>query len=141
MNGNAGGRPSSYDPAYCAQVIAAGERGLSLKAFAGQIRVARSTINEWIGAHSEFAEAVEVYKAVVALAWEERQLLAITEGAPKGASTLIIFGLKNMASDEWRDKREVEHSGEVQVDHSDTDLAKALLAVFARSADGEDTRS
>jgi hypothetical protein len=105
------GRPTKYDPAYCEQVIQAGEFGLSLRAFAGQLRVARSTINEWMGEHPEFAEAIEIYKSVVALAWEERQRRAIFEGAPKGAQTLIIFGLKNMAADEWRDRREVEHTG------------------------------
>ncbi len=106
-----GGRPTKYDPAYCEQVIAAGERGLSLRAFAGQLRVARSSINEWMGEHPEFAEAVEVYKSVVGLAWEERQLKFVEEGGPHGASTLVIFGLKNMAADEWRDRREVEHTG------------------------------
>jgi hypothetical protein len=108
------GRPTKYDPAYCEQVIAAGEAGLSLRAFAGSLRVARSTINEWIGVHPEFAEAVETYKSVLGLAWELKQLKAIEEGSPPGAATLIIFGLKNLVSDEWRDKREVEHGGAVQ---------------------------
>ncbi len=105
------GRPTKYDPAYCEQVIAAGRRGLSLRAFAGQIEVARSTINEWMGEHPEFAQAVEIYKSVVGLTWEERQITLIEQGGPHGASTLVIFGLKNMASDEWCDRREVEHTG------------------------------
>jgi hypothetical protein len=31
----------------------------------------------------------------------------------QGNATLVIFGLKNMSPDDWREKQEVEHSGGV----------------------------
>ena len=31
----------------------------------------------------------------------------------KGAATIAIFGLKNMAPDDWADKQQVDHGGEV----------------------------
>jgi hypothetical protein len=107
----AGGRPSKFSEAYCNEVIAAGEEGLSLTAFAGIIGVARSTINEWMGAHSEFSEAVKVHAAKRTLCLE-RGLLSSEQG-PK--VTARIFALKNADPENWKDKHEVEHSGAVNV--------------------------
>jgi hypothetical protein len=103
------GRPSKYDPAHCAAVIAHMAEGASLTSFAAEIEVARSTINQWMEDHAEFSEAVHVAKAKCA-AWWERQgrNIAVGNGGP-GASTLAIFGMKNMAPDDWRDKTEIDH--------------------------------
>lgn len=80
--------------------------GLSLTAFAGDIGVARSTINEWIDNHPEFSEAVRVGKAKRTLALERGMLSA--ENGP--AVTARMFALKNADPDEWREKQHVEHS-------------------------------
>lgn len=85
--------------------------GLSLTAFAGEIGVARSTINEWIDNYPEFSEAVRVAKAKRTLALERGMLTA--ENGP--AVTARMFALKNADPEEWRDKRELQHSGEVAV--------------------------
>lgn len=111
------GRPTKYDPAYCEQVITAGDAGLSLTAFAGRIRVARSTINKWMDEHAEFAEAVDIAKAVRTLYLEDQLLV----GDPKRV-TAHIFALKNAAPDEWRDRREVAHSGTISHEHALAEL-------------------
>jgi transposase len=103
------GRPSKYDPRYCDEVIELMSTGLSLTAFAGSILVARSTINEWMGAHPEFSEAVKIGQTARTLRLEQ-DLLSGTEG-PRITSR--IFALKNAAPDEWRDKVETQHSGEM----------------------------
>lgn len=105
------GRPSKFKPAYCNEVIATMATGLSLTAFAGDIGVARSTINEWIDNHPEFSEAVKIAKAKRTAALERSMLAA--ESGP--AVTSRIFALKNADPDEWRDKREHEHSGSINV--------------------------
>lgn len=105
------GRPSKYDEAFCDQVIDFMGQGLSLTAFAGEISVARSTINEWINNHPEFSEAVKIGQAK-RTASLERGLLS-EEIGPK--VTARIFALKNADPEGWRDKREVEHSGEMTV--------------------------
>lgn len=103
------GRPTKYDPAYCEQVVEHMAEGASLTSFAGEISVARSTINEWMEANPEFSEAVRVGKSKCAAWWEKRgRDIAMGLGGP-GASTLAVFGMKNMAPDEWRDKTEVDH--------------------------------
>jgi plasmid maintenance system antidote protein VapI len=100
----AAGRPTKYSDAYCNEVIAAGDEGLSLTAFAGMIGVARSTINEWMDAHPEFSEAVKKHQAKRTLALE-RGLLGSDQG-PR--VTARIFALKNAAPDEWADKQQID---------------------------------
>jgi transposase len=100
------GRPTKFSEAYCNDVIETMATGLSLTAFAGEIGVARSTINEWMGAHPQFSEAVKVGKAKRTAALE-KQMLAMENGP---AVTARIFALKNADPEEWRDKQHVEHS-------------------------------
>lgn len=110
----AGGRPSKYQDAYCNEVVAAGDEGLSLTAFAGIIGVARSTINEWMGVHEEFSEAVKIHAAKRTLCLE-RGLLS-SEVGPR--VTARIFALKNAAPDDWADTQVVKHSGTIGLDHN-----------------------
>lgn len=99
------GRPSKYSKAYCEEVINTCATGLSLTAFAGDIGVARSTINKWMEEHPEFSEAVKVAKAKRTAALE-RSLLSAENGP---TVTSRIFALKNADPDEWRDKVHQEH--------------------------------
>lgn len=86
--------------------------GASLTAFAGEIGVSRTTVSTWMEEHPEFLAAVHVGKAKCAAWWERAgRNIAMGNGGP-GASTLAVFGMKNMAPDDWRDKTEVEHSGQ-----------------------------
>lgn len=107
------GRPSKFKPAYSNMLIEHLAEGASIASFAAEIGVARSTINQWAEDHPEFSEALKIAKAKCA-AWWEKQLrtIAVAGGGP-GAATAVIFGLKNMASEDWRDKQEHEHSGQV----------------------------
>lgn len=106
----AGGRPTLYDPAYCEVVVETMREGKSLMSVAAQIGVGRSTLTLWMKEHPEFLLAVEEGKALCARKWEEIALNNAMTGM--GNATLTVFGLKNMARDEWKDKQEVEHTGE-----------------------------
>lgn len=104
------GRPTKYEPAYCAAVIEHMAEGASLTSFAAEIGVSRATINVWMGEHREFLEAASAGKAKCAAWWEKRgRSIAETGGGP-GASTLVIFGMKNMGADDWSDATKIEHS-------------------------------
>lgn len=105
------GRPSKFRTTYCDEVIAAGQEGLSLTAFAGIIGVSRDTVNEWTRAHPEFSDAVKIHQAK-RTEYLERTLLSSEQG-PK--VTARIFALKNADPDNWKDKQDVEHSGGVTV--------------------------
>lgn len=106
----AGGRPTLYDPAYCEVVVDTMREGKSLMSVAAKLGVSRATLNVWGEAHPEFLDAVARGKALCAEKWEEIALANAMTG--QGNATLTVFGLKNMARDEWRDRQEVEHTGE-----------------------------
>lgn len=121
----AGGRPTDYKPEYCEAVIEHMKEGASLTSFAASLNVARSTINVWMDANPEFSEAVKAGKAHCAAWWEKVSRSNAVEGG--GNATLCIFGLKNMAPDEWREKQEIEHSGSIDINKmSDEELERKI---------------
>jgi len=101
------GRPSKYDPAFCDQVVALMSEGLSLGAVAGALRVARSTIYNWADEYPEFLDTKKVGQSVAQLFWE-RRLIDLARGV-QGNAAAVIFGLKNRAELDWRDKTEVNY--------------------------------
>lgn len=122
------GRPTKYRPEYCDAVIEHMSDGASLTSFAAEIGVARSSINEWMGVHPEFSESVNIGKAKCAAWWERLGRNNAVTG--DGNATLVIFGLKNMAGEDWRDKQELDHrSG----DGSMTPARIEIVAVPAKN--------
>jgi hypothetical protein len=105
------GRPSLYRKNYCDLVIEACSEGKSLTAFAADIGVSRDTVSEWVAVHEEFSVAVKIAKAKCAAWWEEKGRLMAQTGGGQGQVTAVIFGLKNMAPDDWREKIVNEHTG------------------------------
>ena len=106
---HAGGRPSKYDPKYCAEVIEFLAKGHSVTAFAGSIRVSRSTVFNWADTNPEFLDALKVGQARATQFWEA--ILANVATSGKGNATAAIFGLKNRAPEDWRDRMVNEHTG------------------------------
>ena len=103
------GRPSKYDPKYCDLIIEHMSQGASATSFAASIDVCRATITEWADKHPEFLAAVKRGKSKCAAWWEAQGRLGAM-GEAKVNPTLVIFGLKNMAADDWRDKQEIDHT-------------------------------
>ena len=97
------------------------EKGHSIGALAGELGVARSTIFKWMEDHSEFSDAVKKGQAKSARFWEEK-LLNAASGTADGNVVSIIFGLKNRAHEDWRDKTETEHSGTLGIEQIMADL-------------------
>ena len=109
------GRPSKYDEAFCEVVIAVGAEGGSLAEMAEACDIDRGTLNEWLEIHPEFSRAVKrgIQKAQV---WWEQQGRKATFGASDGFNaTSYIFNMKNRFKDDWRDKVETEHSGNLAI--------------------------
>lgn len=135
-------RPSDYDPAYCEQLIERSGEGLSLTAFASEIGVARSTINEWMRVHPEFSEAVNQAKAKALAWWEQQGRKIVKDGGSSAQATLAIFGMKNMGGEDWRDVKSTELTGRDggPIEHKALDPAKlsdeTLREIAAASHDG-----
>lgn len=109
----AGGRPSKYQQSYCDLVIEHMSEGASLTSFAAEIGVSRDTISEWMKEHDEFSVSVKIGKAKCAAWWEKLGRTNARDGG--GNATLVIFGLKNMAAEDWREKQEIQQSGELNI--------------------------
>ena len=105
------GRPTDYLEEFAERVETFCADGYSLTAFAGEIGVARSTINEWMAQHAEFSEAVSRAKAKRARWWEDRAREIAQNGGPGGQATMVIFGLKNHAPDDFKEVTRQEHTG------------------------------
>lgn len=120
------GRPTKYLPSYADQVIEHMTEGASLTSFAADIGVARSTINEWMEEHGEFSEAVKIAKGKCAAWWEKLGRSNAVTG--NGNATLVIFGLKNMAAEDWRDKHEIDQK-------TTLDASDPLAALLQQIAD------
>lgn len=121
------GRPTDFDESYGQSILELMASGLSLAASAAEIGVHRQRVYEWMDRHPEFADTVKVAQAKRQLFLERRLLSA--EIGPVVTST--IFALKNAGPEDWRDKREIEHSGEVAV--STKEQRDAAVAAATRA--------
>ena len=110
-SGNPGGRPTDYREEFIESVQTFCADGYSLTAFAGEIGVCRDTISEWCSVHPEFSVAVSRAKAKRARWWEERAREIAQNGGPGGQATMVIFGLKNHAPDDFKEVTRQEHTG------------------------------
>jgi hypothetical protein len=119
------GRPTLYRPEYCQLAIDTMGKGLSLTAFAGTIGVTKSAVYEWMAAHRDFDNAINMGRAARVAALETK-LLTTSQGV---GVTAAIFALKNADPDEWQDRYYSETKVNVSIDQmSDADL----LAIAAR---------
>ena len=103
----AGGRPTDYDPSLGERIVAIMAEGLSLTAAAAECDVHRRRVYDWKEKHPEFNDLIELAMGK-RQAFHERRLRDAKEGP---VVTSAIFTLKNAGPEDWRDKREVEHSG------------------------------
>lgn len=77
-----------------------------VSAFARQVGVCKDTLYEWGAVHKEFSIALKYARDRTEEIMAENGLLSLYN------STFTIFAAKNLIG--WRDKQEVEHSGEVK---------------------------
>src|SRR4051794_40772155 len=105
------GRPTKYDRRYCDDIVAFCRHGYSITAFAGHIGVARSTIQEWAGAHEEFSAAVKAAKAAAALWWERRGRAGAGRRGGHRSWAEGIFQLKKNGTHGQPPKRQHQNCG------------------------------
>jgi len=108
--------------------------GASLTSFAAEIGVDRDTITEWAKVHPDFSVSVKKGKAKCAAWWEKQGRLGAT-GQAQVNPTLVIFGLKNMAGDDWRDRKDVDHTS------SDGSMSPTRIVIEAAHENRNDTTS
>ena len=125
------GRPTAYDPKYCDEIVKVMSEGYSVTGFAGIIGVSRQTVYNWADEYPEFFDALKTAQAAAGVWWED-QLRNIVAGG-EGNATAAIFGLKNRSADEWRDKRETDHTS------SDGSMTPTAIVFQAPDLDESDS--
>ncbi len=130
------GRPTKYKPEFAKSAAKLCKLGATDAQLADFFEVAVSTINLWKVKHPEFSESVKVPKSEAdarveqslylrAMGYEHDEVdLRVVGGELVKTdirkfyppdTTAAIFWLKNRKPDEWRDKHDVEHSGDLIV--------------------------
>lgn len=66
------GRPSTYDPAYCEQVVELGKLGKSIEQICATLNVPVRTVYTWRDAHEEFSQALDDAKFFEQAWWEDQ---------------------------------------------------------------------
>lgn len=107
------GRPTKYDPAFCDRVIEMAKQGASKAEMALDLDIAYSTFDVWQNENEEFSEAVKRAERFSQGWWEKQGRLATFGGVEGYNATSFIFNMKNRFKDDWREKQEIEHSGNI----------------------------
>jgi len=132
----AAGRPTDYKPEYAEQAAKLCELGATDQELAEFFKVETRTIYRWKHSHGEFCQAVmcgkdaadervvrALYNRAVGYTFESEKVFQ-HQGEIIRAPTLehvapdpsaAMNWLKNRQPDKWRDKQDVEHSGNVSV--------------------------
>jgi hypothetical protein len=129
------GRPPTYRPEMCQQVIDVMAQGYSLMGAAAQMNISVPSIYRWMDEHPEFQEAVTDGHARSAAYWEQR-LRGVSEGEP-GNATAILFGLRNRSKSPlgWHhDTQRVEHTG---ADGGPIKVDERKVVIDVTALDGE----
>jgi len=144
------GRPEKYKPEYCELARNYCSLGATNQDLARLFKVSLNTIDNWQEQHPEFLGALkeaknELDSKVVqslyrrAVGYEHPDVDIRTRAVGGGISvieqteiirkyppdtTAAIFWLKNRQRDQWRDRQEVEHSGNVNI--TPMDILKSI---------------
>jgi transposase-like protein len=123
------GRPTKYKKELCDEVVRISQTGASLLECALEMGVCKQTLFNWADEHSEFLDALTRAKAARQVWWERVHRGNAVSG--EGNAALVMFGLKNIAPDDYKDKQQLEHEGAVSL--------TVLTGVPERDTDGSES--
>jgi hypothetical protein len=134
------GRPTKYDSKYNDQAYKLALLGATDKELADFFEVTESTLNLWKLKHPDFSESLKkgkvqadaqvgarLFERALGFEHDSEEIKVVSMGKEGSVvervpirkvyppdTTAAIFWLKNRQSDKWRDKQEVQHSGEIK---------------------------
>lgn len=121
------GRPTTYDPAYCDDVVELGKAGKSKAQMAAHFDVSRQTIDNWAADHKEFLEALNRAMAHCQAWWEDKGMSGLD--LPGFNAAVWKKSVEARFRDDYTDRREVSHSGEIVTkEQRDAAVAAAVRA-------------
>lgn len=108
------GRPSLYKPEYCQMLIDHMAQGYPFETFAAQLGTHRYTLYRWVDEHPAFSDAKKI-GTEKSLGYMLDMGRKLATGEVQGNTAAWIFMMKNMHK--WRDKHDVEVTGQVDLKH------------------------
>lgn len=108
----AAGRPTSYKPEYCEQVIDLGKQGKSKAQMAAEFDVARSTIDQWAEDNEEFSEAINRAMAHCQAWWEDKGQSGME--APGFNAAVWKKSVEARFRDDYTERQEQKLSGSLE---------------------------
>ena len=127
-------RPSKYKPEFCVQAQKLCELGATDRELAGFFEVTQQTLDNWKVEHPEFFGSLKLgkesadnrveqslYNRAMGYSHPDTDIRVIDGAIVETPlikhyppdTTACIFWLKNRRKEEWRDKVEAEHSGNI----------------------------
>ena len=135
------GRPTDYKEEYAELVYKLCLLGATDKQIADILDVTEATLNNWKKSHPDFFESLKEGKTIAdanvakslyhrAVGYEHDEVitasfrgkitdtLTVTKKYPPDTAAAFIW-MKNRQPKMWRDKQEIEHTGEITTNHRD----------------------
>lgn len=105
------GRPTLYKPEYCDDARRMCFLGATNKQLADHFDVSLKVIEKWITEKPEFIGAIKEGREKA----DANVAHSLYNKALNGDTTACIFWLKNRRAANWRDKQEVDHTGQLDL--------------------------
>ena len=107
------GRPSTYNPAYCEEVVALGKLGKSIEQICFDLNTPVRTLYEWRDRHPEFSQALEDAKAFEQAWWESQAhaYMVETKDGPKLNASLWSRSMAARFPKKYRESTKTEITG------------------------------
>lgn len=109
------GRPTGYRRTICPKVIQWGADGKTWTSIAALLGITRDTLYQWTERHPEFSDAMKLSRQLAQMWWEDTLAQQARGELPGGNATAAIFAMKNQFPDDYKDRREIEHTGELKL--------------------------
>ncbi len=107
------GKPTKYKRKFCKLAFDFLSKGYSKEALAGELRVSRQCLYEWLQKYAEFGDTVRVAECKAQSVWEDLGMKAV-KGEIKGFNSSVwMFVMKNRFG--WKDKQEVTSTTKPQL--------------------------
>ena len=103
----------SYRPEDCQTALELMARGYSLGAVAGELGVSRRTLFNWSEREPAFRDACDRGQAFRQRYWEGRLIEVAETGGTGSQGQVAMFGVLNAGRDDWSNRSQIEHSGNV----------------------------
>lgn len=105
------GRPSDYDPAYCAKVVELGDTGASVAEMAYEIGVTKQTLHNWAAANPEFLDAFTRAKLASQVWWERKGRDGMEKSSSEFQASVWSRSMAARFPEDWREVKGTELTG------------------------------